>query len=82
MEGPPLEVLFDDEEFNVDLLIVADALPAHPSIRMALLYEAIEPPLEPKGYTLVKPAYSWPRAGHTSWRRRNGALSSWTTWLQ
>jgi predicted nucleotidyltransferase len=36
---------------DVDLLIVAPNLPDNPLARMEVLYAALEPPVEPKGYT-------------------------------
>jgi len=39
---------------DVDILIVAEGLPAHPLARMDLLYSCLEGPLEPRGYTLTE----------------------------
>lgn len=36
---------------DIDLIIISDALPAHPLERMDLLYREIEGGIEPKGYT-------------------------------
>jgi len=39
---------------DVDILIVSEGLPLHYLTRMDLLYSCLEPPLEPKGYTLTE----------------------------
>jgi predicted nucleotidyltransferase len=39
---------------DVDVLIIAEVLPAHPLARMELLYSCLERPLEPKAYTLAE----------------------------
>jgi predicted nucleotidyltransferase len=36
---------------DIDVLIISDALPAHPLKRMELLYSIIDGGIEPKGYT-------------------------------
>lgn len=37
---------------DIDILIISDALPAHPLKRMELLYSIINGGIEPKGYTI------------------------------
>ncbi|HEY8449372.1 MAG TPA: nucleotidyltransferase domain-containing protein [Bacillota bacterium] len=51
------------EGSDIDVVIVADALPAHPLERLRLLYSVAPPNVEPKGYTPAE----WEAEG----RRRN-----------
>jgi predicted nucleotidyltransferase len=39
---------------DVDVVVIADGLPAHPLERSRLLYDLVEGGIEPKGYTLAE----------------------------
>lgn len=39
---------------DIDVVVVADGLPAHPLERSRLLYDLVEGGLEPKGYTVAE----------------------------